>query len=225
MSFVDQSLSLFIPRVFPNITQERIADIFYALGLGNVKRVDRVLKQDANGNEYYSVYVHFDQWYETLSVARFQERVTNPDKEARIVYDDPWWWIVLENKGTKRTPGDRKSTLVLDEPAKKSVSFAQAPAFDPTVEESCDLVDAIYTEYYETQLMLERAKVEHLENELWNTQQSFNAVREANIFLNKEVQDLQEEVQDLRRWLGRATHLSHDKEIDIESGVNTALFV
>jgi hypothetical protein len=221
MSFVDQSLSLFIPRVFPNITQERIADIFYALGLGNVKRVDRVLKQDANGNEYYSVYVHFDQWYETLSVARFQERVTNPDKEARIVYDDPWWWIVLENKGT---PGDRKSTLVLDEPAKKSVSFAQAPAFDPTVEESCDLVDAIYTEYYETQLMLERAKVEHLENELWNTQQSFNAVREANIFLNKEVQDLQEEVQDLRRWLGRATHLSDDKKIDIESGVNTTLF-
>jgi hypothetical protein len=218
MSSVDQSLSLFIPRVFPNITQERIAEIFYVLGLGDVKRVDRVLKQDANGNEYYSVYVHFEQWYESSTAANFQERVTNPEKEARIVYDDPWWWIVLENKGAKRTPGQRKPTLVLEEPAKKRVSFEQTPVPDPMVEESLDLVDAIYTEYYETQVQLERAKVEHLENELWNTQQSFSSVREANIFLNNKVHGLQEEVQDLRRWLGRAMHLSQDK--DIESGIN-----
>jgi hypothetical protein len=201
MSSVDQSLSLFIPRVFPNITQERIAEIFYVLGLGDVKRVDRVLKQDANGNEYYSVYVHFEQWYESSTAANFQERVTNPEKEARIVYDDPWWWIVLENKGAKRTPGQRKPTLVLEEPAKKRVSWAPVPT-----EATVDLVDSIYAEF------------EHLENELCNTQQSFNAVREANIFLNNKVHGLQEEVQDLRRWLGRAMHLSQDK--DIESGIN-----
>lgn len=224
MSSVNQSLSLFIPRVFANITQERIADIFHILGLGSVKRVDRVLKQDAQGAEYYSVYLHFEEWYESATVANFQERVTNPEKEARIVYDDPWWWIVLENKGQKRVPGERKPTLVLDEP-KKSVSWAPAPPLDTDVKENCDLVDSIYAEYYETQLMLERAKVEHLENELWNTQQSFNAVREANIFLNNEVHGLREEVQDLRQWLGRAMHLSHDKEIDIESGVNTTVFV
>jgi hypothetical protein len=34
-------------------------------------------------------------------VAHFQERVTNPDKEARIVYDEPWFWIVLENTAVK----------------------------------------------------------------------------------------------------------------------------
>lgn len=224
MSSVNQSLSLFIPRVFANITQERIADIFHILGLGSIKRVDRVLKQDAQGAEYYSVYLHFEEWYESATVANFQERVTNPEKEARIVYDDPWWWIVLENKGQKRVPGERKPTLVLDEP-KKSVSWAPAPPLDTDVEENCDLVDSIYAEYYETQLMLERAKVEHLENELWNTQQSFNAVREANIFLNNEVHGLREEVQNLRQWLGRAMHLSHDKEIDIESGVNNTVFV
>jgi len=193
MSFVDQSLSLFIPRVFPNITQERISSIFYNLGLGDVKRVDRVLKQDGDGNEYYSVYVHFEYWYETNAVANFQERVTNPGKEARIVYDDPWWWIVLENKGQKRVPGQRKPTLVLEEPTKKSVSFAEVP-MDPTVQENWDLVDAAYAEYYEIQLEQERAKVEHLECALWNMQQQLIREHQANEYLSTENQALQEEL-------------------------------
>jgi len=221
MSSVNQSLSLFIPRVFANITQERIADIFHILGLGSVRRVDRVLKQDAQGAEYYSVYIHFEEWYESATVANFQERVTNPEKEARIVYDDPWWWIVLENKGQKRVPGERKPTLVLDEP-KKSDSWAQLCELtqeqlqEQEVEESWDLVDASYAEYYEIRAAHDRAKVEHLENELWNMYQSLNAYREANIFLNKEVQDLQEELSRTFK------PLSHDK--DIETGFNP-LFV
>jgi hypothetical protein len=191
MSSIDQSLSLFIPRVFPNITQERIMSICYVLGLGDVKRVDRVLKQDGDGNEYYSVYIHFERWYETNAVANFQERVTNPDKEARIVYDDPWYWIVLANKGTKRVPGQRKPTLVLEEPAKKSVSFAP---MDPTVQENWDLVDAAYAEYYEIQLEQERAKVQHLECTLLAMQQQLIWKHQANEYLSTENQALQEEL-------------------------------
>jgi hypothetical protein len=40
--------------------------------------------------------------------------VLNPNKEARVMYDDPWYWIVLENKGKKRVPGQRKPTIDLD---------------------------------------------------------------------------------------------------------------
>jgi hypothetical protein len=40
--------------------------------------------------------------------------VLNPAKEARIVYDDPWYWIVLENKAKKHVSGDRKPRVVLD---------------------------------------------------------------------------------------------------------------
>ena len=193
-SLIDQSLSLFIPRVFTNITERRIMSAFYVLGLGDVKRVDRVLKQDAEGNEYYSVYIHFERWYRTHAVANFQERVVNPDKEARIVYDDPWYWIVLENKATKRVPGQRKTTLVLDEPVKKSVSFAQVPAFDPTVQENWDLVDAAYAEYYEIQAEHERASVEHLEQELLIMQQQLIQERQANSWLNSENHALQNEL-------------------------------
>jgi len=197
---VDQLLSLFIPRVFPNITQERVADIFYRLGLGDVRRVDRVSKSDANGNEYYSIYVHFNHWNETLAVANFQERVLNPDKEARIVYGDPWYWIVLENKGQKRT---QNPTIVLDEPAKKSVSWAQAQTqtqveaqtSTQNIEESWDLVDAAYAEYYEIQLAEERARVEHLECMLWNMEQELLNHHHSNAWLNTQLLELQKEIR------------------------------
>ena len=201
---VDQSLSLFIPRVFPNITQERVADIFYRLGLGDVRRVDRVSKSDANGNEYYSIYVHFNHWNETLAVANFQERVLNPDKEARIVYGDPWYWIVLENKGQKRT---QNPAIVLDEPVKKSVSWAQsqleveaqtrveAQEHTQNIEESWDLVDAAYAEYYEIQLAEERARVEHLECMLWNMEQELLNHHHSNAWLNTQLLELQKEIR------------------------------
>jgi hypothetical protein len=30
------------------------------------------------------------------------------------MYDDPWYWLVLENKGKKHVPGDRKPRIDLD---------------------------------------------------------------------------------------------------------------
>lgn len=206
MSSVNQSLSLFIPRVFANITQERIADIFVILGLGSVKRIDRVLKQDAQGAEYYSVYLHFEEWYESATVANFQERVTNPGKEARIVYDDPWYWIVLENKGKKQVTGQRKPTLIIDDSVKKRTSFQLKPASNEIPEdhfglpenfafqESWNLVDSAYAEYYEVQAAQDRAKVEYLECELWHMHQALIAERRTSEFLNNEVKTLQEEL-------------------------------
>jgi hypothetical protein len=97
MSSINQNLSLFIPHMFPNITEDRIASIFNTYSIGIVSRVDFVGKTDKNGKLYNAAYIHFDAWFNNSAVANFQERVLNPDKEARIVYDDPWYWIVLEN--------------------------------------------------------------------------------------------------------------------------------
>ena len=94
-----RQLSLFIPRVFANISEQRIERIFYSLGYGQVDRVDFVEKKGINGTgPYKSAYIHFDYWFDNDVADRFQERVRNPNKEARVVYDDPWFWIVLENK-------------------------------------------------------------------------------------------------------------------------------
>lgn len=101
MSSIMQNLSLFIPYVFANITEERIARVFENNHLGVVDHVDFVRKTDKNGKAYNAVYVHFSRWFNNSVVENFQERVLSPDKEARVVYDDPWFWIVLQNTGAK----------------------------------------------------------------------------------------------------------------------------
>jgi hypothetical protein len=97
MTPINHQLSLFVPYMFPNITQDRVAEVFDSNHLGVVHHVDFLKKTDRNGKSYNAAYIHFSHWYENQIVANFQERVVNPDKDARVVYDDPWYWIVLEN--------------------------------------------------------------------------------------------------------------------------------
>lgn len=96
------SFSVYIPHVFPNISIKRISDAFETNTLGIVSEIDIVGKRDRNGRSYNSAYVHFDHWYDNDHAQRFLERVQDPEKEARLVYEDPWFWIVLPNTGTKQ---------------------------------------------------------------------------------------------------------------------------
>ena len=93
-------MSLFIPRVFSNITKDRIHNTMEMNLLGKVKRVDLVNKIDDKGKAYNSAYIHFHYWYNSIIVENFQERIRNPEKQARIVYEDPWYWIIIENYNT-----------------------------------------------------------------------------------------------------------------------------
>ena len=105
MSSQIANISLYIPHVFVNISKKTVAETFEDLRIGSVKRVDFVCKRGSNG-DFNAVYIHFNHWYDNIAAHNFQERVINPNMEARIVYDEPWYWIVLENKtyGTLRTP-------------------------------------------------------------------------------------------------------------------------
>jgi hypothetical protein len=109
--FTFANISLYIPHVFANITKNTIVQTFEKLRIGSVKRIDFINKKGKNQN-FNSVYIHFNQWYDNVASRNFQERVLDPNMEARIVYDEPWFWIVLENKGQKA--GDRKRSVNLD---------------------------------------------------------------------------------------------------------------
>lgn len=109
--FTFANISLYIPHVFANITKSTIVQTFEKLRIGSINRIDFVNKKSKNSN-FNAVYIHFSQWYDNIASRNFQERVLDPNMEARIVYDEPWFWIVLENKGHKA--GDRKRTLNLN---------------------------------------------------------------------------------------------------------------
>ena len=108
MSAINHNLSLFIPHVFPNITKDRMMNAFADASLGTVKRIDFVPKFSRDDKMYYSAYIHFESWSDNIIAANFQQRVLNPEKEARIVYDDPWYWIVLENTSVDKDEEDEE---------------------------------------------------------------------------------------------------------------------
>jgi len=143
MSSVNQSMSLFIPRVFPNISSVIINNSIQNFGLGLVERVDLVEK-----GGYNAAYVHFVKWNNTPFVAEFQERASNPNKKAIITYDAPWFWIVLENTSAKRIgPEKRKEVLNLRESFHEPLPIASG--LDSYFEECEDHGDCEHNEEYE----------------------------------------------------------------------------
>jgi hypothetical protein len=112
----NNQMSLYIPHVFPNFTEKYIIAVFSTMGIGNVDHVDLVAKLDKNGNPYNAAYIHFRKWYDGPVATNFQERVKDPNRDAKLMYDDPWFWIVLENtakKAKKHMPGARKECIDL----------------------------------------------------------------------------------------------------------------
>ena len=94
-----KNISLYIPRVFNNISETRIADVFEKkIGFGQVSKIDMVAKVNNDGKQTHkSVYIHFANWNDNDATRAFQKEMENNGK-VNINYDDPWFWIVLEYK-------------------------------------------------------------------------------------------------------------------------------
>jgi hypothetical protein len=101
------SYSVFIPRVFSNIKDTRIVEIFHQHDIGQVRSVDLVSRKNQKGDttQYYNMaFVHFETMYETPASESFRQDVANPDTTAKLVYEDPWFWLVLPFEQKDRTP-------------------------------------------------------------------------------------------------------------------------
>ena len=96
---INSDLSIYIPRVFENITEDRIKEVFLTLCIGDVSRVDFVVRPE-NGVDQYTTnmaFIHFNTWYDNITTEHLQERIYDHDREARIVYEDPYYWVLLPN--------------------------------------------------------------------------------------------------------------------------------
>ena len=93
--------SVCIPRIFHNIPNKKIVGTFEKLNMGKVKNMDIVWKTGRDGSSYKMAFVHFSTWNIHNSSARhFREQVEDPNVNAKLVYDDPWYWLVLPNNST-----------------------------------------------------------------------------------------------------------------------------
>ena len=102
---IDQTLSIKIPRVFPQyINEEHIVQVFHEEDIGKVFKVSILRKRNDKKTKIpiYTATIHFSVWYDTSIAYNLQQRILNGVKTARVMYDDPWHWIVFENKSRPR---------------------------------------------------------------------------------------------------------------------------
>jgi hypothetical protein len=140
--------SICIPRVFPNITWQRVKGIFEDLGLGTVDRVDMVNKTNDKGQKFKRVFVHFKQWNSDETAQQVREKLLGGD-QVKIVYDEPWFWKIamstaprpdFEKKttGTRTASGgkrERKAPRVMDVTTKTTQSVDAVKSAKSEIEE------------------------------------------------------------------------------------------
>jgi len=76
--------------------EEYIRRIFQNLNLGIVQRVDfqRQYKTDYTWTNMAIIYMH---WYDGVVVENLQDKILDEYKEARVVHDDPQFWVLQPN--------------------------------------------------------------------------------------------------------------------------------
>jgi len=95
------AFSVCIPRIFHNIPNKKIVSTFETLNMGKVKNMDIVWKTGRDGSSFKMAFIHFSEWNMCSSAARnFRDQVEDPRVDAKLVYDDPWYWLVLPNNST-----------------------------------------------------------------------------------------------------------------------------
>jgi len=124
MSSNVKNMSLFIPHVFLNLDKEYIKSVFENdYNFGVVSNIDFVTKINQDGKHYNSAYIHFEFWNTTVATANFQHNLKISEKGAQLMYDNPWFWIVLENKAKKIQPGARKPCIDISELSPQKNTF------------------------------------------------------------------------------------------------------
>jgi len=114
--------SVYIPRVYGNIPQRFIQETFEALDLGVVSNIQCVKRE---GNAYMA-FVHFKSWNTTNPAAvNLAKKVNDPNAQARVVYDDPWYWILLPNKSSAATTTTTTATTTTTLPHFSEMICAQ----------------------------------------------------------------------------------------------------
>ena len=110
-------MSLYIPRVHNashskdgstqfNSLADFIINLFHTMDIGEVSRVDLVPIPTPGGSKksnFSKAFVHFTQWYNTDASRALQERIITSEMvgsttPARLMYDDPHYWILKPNK-------------------------------------------------------------------------------------------------------------------------------
>lgn len=120
------AFSMCIPRVYSNINERRIRAIFYNLGYPEIEEIDFVKcegvnKQTGLPQSYNRVFIHFKTMEiscQTTIIHTSICKILNGE-QVKIVYDDPWYWMVSLSKSTRPAKRSAPPRIVLEDPREK----------------------------------------------------------------------------------------------------------
>jgi hypothetical protein len=93
--------SICIPRLFMNITEERVMNVFADLfGDRAIDRIDMIERKNKNGESYKRAFVHFNYWPRREQATEVRLKLLNGD-EVKIVYDEPWFWRISASRSSR----------------------------------------------------------------------------------------------------------------------------
>ena len=107
----NQRLSLVIPRVFPQwIDEQKIIRVFHDQQIGRIFKVSIKRMPNEKGRDYpiYKAFLYFSVWYDNEIAYNLQQRIFSSAKQARVVYDDPWYWVLFENQSARLNQADQR---------------------------------------------------------------------------------------------------------------------
>jgi hypothetical protein len=108
--------SVFIPRIEKKVDAEFIADVFSRNGIAEVSKVYIEPHKSKNKTKYNHAYIAIKFWHETKTAQNFIQRLQNPYRETRIVYNaDDNWWVVNINKDMSKLDINTKVLTIFRE--------------------------------------------------------------------------------------------------------------
>jgi hypothetical protein len=101
--------SVLIPRIEKKVNAEFIADVFSRNGIAEVSKV--YIKKI--NTKYNRAYIAINAWHETKTAENFIQRLMNPYRETRMVYNanDNWWVVKINKDSSKLNINDNVLTI------------------------------------------------------------------------------------------------------------------
>ena len=91
--YVPSHPTLCIPRVFSNISEKRIREVFNQVELGDISNINMVESCNKQGVKSKLVFIHFTHWFNNPDANETRRRVLKGES-VKIIYDNPWFWNI-----------------------------------------------------------------------------------------------------------------------------------
>ena len=116
----DNQPSMCIPRVFENINEQQVREVFEQLDLGELDHVDIIERRSEKGEKYKRIFIHFSKWYWNDDAIAARRRLIE-GKDIKVVYNMPWFWKISANRWTGNSSASQRESNAIHEGIRRNV--------------------------------------------------------------------------------------------------------